>query len=225
MKTIIFSLGFDISGIVSTLTNISLEPEDKLIFLIPSRDTDRSLQARKEIESFLNLLAVRGLKLNYTYLKVNEEDIQEMLKVIIEVILNNKGEIYIEAIGGLRSIVVAMTIAAILLRNKIVSFHTIAESSGKRISVPLIEPTVLNLDHIDLEILKLAAFLKGKITAPYAEIELRLSKPTITRRLRRLAKKGLLISTVKKPATYELTPLGWLAIRLGKNNAYSCDKS
>ncbi len=225
MKTIIFSLGFDISGIISALTTMPLETGDKLVFIIPSRDTERSIRARQEIENFLNILAIRGMKLNHTYLRVNEEDIQEMLRDIMKVILDSEGEVYIEATGGLRSIIVALTLAAVILRKKIAAFHTIAESSGKRISISLIDPNPLDLDKIDVEILKLAASLKGEITTPYVEVMLNLTKPTATRRLHKLLEKGLLVSIARKPAKYKLTPLGWLVTDIGRvSNADTSNK-
>ena len=217
MKTIIFSLGFDISGVVSALTTMSLEPGDKLIFVIPSRDTERAQRARRELEGFLKLLAARGLNLSHEYLRVNEENVQEALSSIMSAILSGKGEIYLEATGGLRSIVVALTLAAVVLRDRIASFHTVAESSGKRVPVPIISPALLNLDPVDKEILKLAASAKGEVTAPYLEVELEISKPTATRRLRNLSKKGLLTQIAKKPAKYRLTPIGWLAAQTAQN--------
>lgn len=217
MKTIIFSLGFDISGVVSALTTMPLESGDKLIFVIPRRDTERARRARRELEEFLKMLATRGLNLVYTYLRVNEEDVQEALSSIMYTILSEEGEVYLEATGGLRSIVVALTLAAVVLRERIAALHTIAESSGKRVPVPIPPPAPLDLDPVDREIIRLAESAGGEVTAPYLEIELEISKSTATRRLRSLSEKGLLVKVSKRPARYRLTPLGRLVARTARN--------
>ncbi|RLE85718.1 MAG: hypothetical protein DRJ39_01165 [Thermoprotei archaeon] len=208
MRVLIFSLGFDISGVVSALTSMPLKSGDELVFVIPRKDNERSIRARGEIENFLRLLSTRGLRLNYRYLMVNEENIEDILKELFNLITNSSGDIYIEATGGVRSIVVAMTIAAIIFRDKIKEFHTIAETTGNRVKVPLVPYDIFRLDKVDRQILKLAFECGGVITTPYIEEQLEIPKSTATRRLHKLREKGLLIQIAKKPARFSLTSIG-----------------
>ncbi|RLE63766.1 MAG: hypothetical protein DRJ38_06795 [Thermoprotei archaeon] len=208
MKVLIFNLGFDISGVVSAITSMPLKSGDKLVFIIPRKDDDRSIRARRDIENFLRLLSTRGLELEYRYLRVNEENIEGILKDLFKLILDSQDEVYLEATGGVRSIVVAMTIAAIVLRDKIKEFHTVAETTGNRVKVPLMPYDIFRLDEVDRQILKLASESGGVVTTPYVEEQLGIPKSTATRRLHKLKEKSLLVQIGKRPATFSLTSIG-----------------
>ena len=208
MKVLIFNLGFDISGVVSAITSMPLKSGDKLVFIIPKKDDERSIRARKDIESFIRLLSTRGLELEYGYLRVNEENIEDILKDLFKLISSTRGEVYIEATGGVRSIIVAMTIAAIILKDKVKEFHTVAETTGNRVKVPLIPYDIFRLDELDRQILKLAFESGGIVTTPYIEEQLEIPKSTATRRLHKLKEKGLLVQIGKRPATFSLTSIG-----------------
>ncbi|GEM_PF-1915642 len=206
-KRIIFSLGFDTSGVISVLTELDLKPGDEIFFLVPRRDTPKSREARENIRRFLEMLADRGLELVYVFQELDEEDPASMIADIAGLIDEGE-EVYVEALGGLRSIVASMTVAALLKRGKVAELAAVAESTGRRVKIPIPPLSPPRLDRLYREILHIAlGSSNGIVTLPYLEEVLGKPKSTLSDRLHNLEKWGLLRKIKSRPATYTPTPL------------------
>ncbi len=206
-KRIIFSLGFDTTGVMTLLTELRLNPGDEIFFLVPKRDTPKSAEARENIDRFLRLLSQRGLKLRHEFHRLDEEDAASMIAHIVELIDQGE-EVYLEALGGLRSIVAAMTVAALLRPRKVAELAAVAESTSRRVKIPLPPLRPPRIDDLNRKILELAITASNHIvTLPYLQEALGKPKSTLSDRLRRLEEWGLLEKTRSRPATYRATPL------------------
>jgi len=207
-KRIIFSLGFDTSGVISVLTELPLRSGDEIVFLVPSKETPKSREARQSIERFIGLLAQRGLDLKHRFISLDEEDAPGMVAEIVGLIDESPGPVYLEALGGLRSIVASMVVAALLRGDRIAELAAVAESTSKRVAVPLPPLKPPRFTQLQLEILRIALSSKnGKISLPQLAIELGKPKTTLSDNLHKLEKWGLLKQVGKRPATYTPTPL------------------
>ncbi len=217
-KRIIFSLGFDTSGVISVLTELDLRPGDEIIFLVPQRDTPKSREARENIERFLRMLAARGLELGYEFHRLDEEDAASMIAEITGLIDGGE-EVYLEALGGLRSIVASMTVAALLRRGKIAELAAVAESTSRRVKIPLPPLSPPRLDRLYHEILRVALdSSNGIVTLPYLEEVLGRPKSTLSDRLHNLERWGLLKKVKSRPATYTPTPLAKILASKGNES-------
>lgn len=216
-KRIIFSLGFDTSGVISLLTELNLNPGDEIIFLVPKHDTPKSIEARENLDRFLRLLSQRGLELHYEFHRLNEEDAASMIAEIVNLV--EEGEkVYLEALGGLRSIVAAMAVAAVLCQDKVAELAAVAESTSRRVKIPLPPVKPIRLDELDTEIIRLALESRnGLITLPYLQQTMEKPKSTLSDKLRRLEEMGLLRRVRSRPATFKPTPLAKALLRVGKH--------
>jgi len=208
---VLLSLGFDATAFITALNALSLQTGDRVIFVIPKTQTERAKQTRSEVEALLSTLAARGVKLDYKFLEVDEEDVLAAVASIASEALSSE-EVYVEATGGVRSLVVALTLTAVLLQDRVKALHTFAESTGRRVKAPILAPGYLELSETERKILELAD-PKGLITLPYTADQLNLTEPTASRRLRELERKHLLQRVTERPATYRVTPLGSLALQ------------
>jgi len=208
---VLLSLGFDATAFITALNALSLQTGDRVIFVTPKIQTERAKRTRSEVEALLSTLAARGVKLDYKFLEVDEEDVLAAVASIAAEALSSE-EVYVEATGGVRSLVVALTLTAVLLQDRVKSLHTFAESTGRRVKAPILAPGCLELSETERKILELAD-PKGLITLPYTADQLNLTEPTASRRLRELERKHLLQRVSERPATYLVTPLGRLALQ------------
>jgi CRISPR locus-related DNA-binding protein len=204
-KRIYINFGFDISGVVSSISSLGIDSNDEVIIIVPMTKNERSEHARAQLKDFFNTLIQKGIDFKYRYLEVNETDITNTIKNIINDTKNWNNDIYFEATGGVRSIIVAMVIAATILGNKVKSLYTIAETKGKRVKayIPPLFPPII--DHKDQKILKHI----GNKTVLLEDItkELKIPKSTLSRRLRKLQKMGIVERIGLKPASFKTTLL------------------
>lgn len=205
------SFGFDSSIVLTAYAKYNLESGDSIVFVVPSEKNVRSESAIKSVESFLASLKSRGVDIGLIILNVDANNPEKTILKISDFILRNDNIFYIEITGGVRSICVALTIIAILLRPKISSFRTINEASGNIIDI---YPPYFNLIISDTkrEILNL---LLNKDRATTKNIATSICKDisTVNRHLSELEEYFLVEKDSKYDAGYKLTYIGYITAK------------
>lgn len=158
------------------------------------------------------MLRQRGIEFDYRYFEVDESDTIKVIEAILDDVEGWGGEVYFEAVGGVRSIVTSMVVAAFLLGEKVKEIYTIAETKGKRVKVYVPPLWMPPLDLKDKRTLKYILEHSGAGLGDIAD-NIGIPKSTLSRRLRDLEKAGLVKRVKTKPAEYNITLLGRLILK------------
>ncbi|MHA1606994.1 MAG: CRISPR-associated CARF protein Csa3 [Candidatus Freyarchaeota archaeon] len=216
-KILYISLGFDITGFLSSILDRHFTNGDSVVLIIPKNRSERNEEAIKQIELLLTQLQLKGLKISMETLELDEENPEESLKKLIAHIKKQNGTVYLDAVGGLRIFCVLMAIAGILIPNKKIQISSIAENMGKRIDIPKFKIKAISaVSPIRLKILK-AIKDKPKKLEEIEEI-FKKDKSTISRHLNTLEDNKLIQKTSLKPSEYKITPIGEIILEILAQN-------
>lgn len=204
MKAIVFTLGFDVTSVIARLSETGLEGKEHLVFIIPATSSTRAISSQKALENYVTVLNARGFKLTYRFLAVEDDDSAKAVANIYSALVAYD-EIIIELSGGLRYLILATFLAAMALGRRVKEVATRLESDGRRLIVPLFEPSKLTRsDARILHELKSSGPRNQRQLA--ASVRRRVS--SVSRTLTRLGKMGFVSSTGSHPSTFRITPLG-----------------
>jgi len=191
-KCIIMSLGYDTSALMSTLAEYRVESDDKFVFVIPSTSSSRQQVTIGEIEKTLRVLESKGLRLEFQFLEIDEHHLEEaVLSIASKIVENLTREIYVEASGGLRGICIALYIAAAYFSELVIGFHTIAETTGKRVNVP-ISTLSTDLKGVYRTLITLVVDSRENCTVEYLVTQTSKDRTTLCRQLEKLLRLNLL---------------------------------
>jgi len=212
-RCLIVPFGFDASIVLRGCSRFSLGDGDRIVLLVPTGGNPRRDAAIEDVKGFLKSLNSRGITIGYEVLEVDCTDIGGVVMKVAEIMSSgDKGlRYYIDASAGVRSLCVALTIAAILLKPKISGFYTIDESTGRTFEVKLPACT-LRLTNTKREILELV-YRNRVMKARSIARTLGRDSSTIHRHLVELAEANLLESDASYDASYRLTYTGRLALK------------
>jgi len=137
-KTLLVPMGYDTGSILRALSDHQLQSGDKFVFIIPSTETDRTKVMKSEVERAFLVLASRGIVLGCEFVIVDENDFTKTFSALVHKIVAEEGQqIIVEIAGGLRVICLALLLATVMLPNRVQQAYAIAESSSRRIAIPL----------------------------------------------------------------------------------------
>jgi CRISPR locus-related DNA-binding protein len=203
-KAIVFTLGFDVTSIITRLSEIGLEGDEHLIFIVSESSSQRALATQKSLENHIAMLNSRGFKLTYEFLKLNEDT--PILSIANTYrVLSKHQNIIVELSGGMRYLILVTFLAAMIVGGNVLEVATRLESDSRHITIPIFEPKPLT--HPEARVLKelketgpqnqrqLAAILGRKISS-------------ISRSLAKLTKAGFTSISPSHPRVYTITPLG-----------------
>jgi CRISPR locus-related DNA-binding protein len=204
VKSIVFTLGFDVTSVIATLSGTGLEGKEHLVFIVPATLTSRAVSSQKSLENHLEVLNARGFKLTYEFLSVREDDSAGAIAHIYNTLVKYD-EILVELSGGLRYLILVTYLAAMVLRQRVREVAVRLESDGRRVLIPLLEPSKLTQsDARMLRELKSAGYQNQRQLA--TSIGRRIS--SVSRTLARLEKMGFVSSRGSRPSTFGITLLG-----------------
>lgn len=189
MKTLITPLGFDTSQLISFITKDGISKGDKVIVLRPkeSKDEKRGDTAYNETRDILNKIS-KDITLEKHIL--NTKNFEHTILEISNIINNIEGELVVNLSGGVRTLIVALTIVSIFQHDKIDRVYNLEtiERNMREIEIPH-----TSFDLTDNE-RKLFNNISKDGPKTYNELvdELKLSKSTVSRLSNILSKKHLL---------------------------------
>ena len=204
VKTIVFTLGFDVTSVIARLSEIGLEGVEHLVFITLANSSPRALSTQKTLESHITILNARGLKLTFEFLAVEEDDAAKAVAKIYNV-LAQYDHIYTELSGGLRYLIIVTFLAVMILRGRVKEVTTRLESDGRRLLIPLFEPRPLPTP--DAKVLQELRRV-GPRSQKQLATSVRRKVSNISRTLTRLEKLGFVKSSGSHPINYGITPLG-----------------
>jgi CRISPR locus-related DNA-binding protein len=207
-KRLYVSLGFDVTNLLGSLLDRRFGNGDSLVLVVPKNRSERNEEAIRRVELLLSELSSRGCKIEMEVLELDEHKPMDSLRILVTHIKNWDGEVYLDAIGGLRVFCVVMAIAASLVPKKDVHITSIAENSGRRVGIPRVSLALLaSITGAKLDVLR--AIKRGFGTMNELERCLNKDKSTLSRHLASLEDMGLIEKvTSKKPVKYEVTEVG-----------------
>jgi len=189
MKTLITPLGFDTSQVMSFISKDGISKGDRVIVLRPkeSKDEQRGKNAYNETRDILNKISEEiTLEKRILNTKNFEQTILEISKLIDYI----EGELVINLSGGVRTLIVALTIVSTFKHEKIDRLYNLEkiERDMKEIDIPY-----TSFDLTDNES-KLFKTISKEGPKTYNELvkQLDLSKSTISRLSNILEKRHLL---------------------------------
>jgi CRISPR locus-related DNA-binding protein len=203
MKTFVFTLGFDVTGVVTRLSEAGLEGSEDLVFITIKNDSPRAATSKASLIGHIQILNSRGMRLTHEFVEVEARDSGEDLEAIYDS-LSKKQNIVIELTGGMRYIVLLSYMVAQMLGEKVIEVSTRLETDGSRMNLPLLR--LAKLTHKDAKILE--DTIIPKTQKELAQIHgKKLSN--ISRSLKSLEQRGL-VSRISnhKPILYKTTHLG-----------------
>lgn len=204
MKAVVFTLGFDVTSVIARLSEIGLAGSEHLVFVIPESSSPRAIASQTTLENHINVLNSRGFKLTFEFLKVEEDEAVKAVATIYNALLRHEN-IVVDLSGGLRCLVLATFLATMALRGRVEEVATRLESDGRRIVIPILEPSPLaTSDARVLEALRSSGTQNQRHLA--ASIGRRIS--SISRSLSKLEKMGFVNSSRSHPRSYGVSPLG-----------------
>src|SRR5579875_374896 len=209
-KALVFTLGFDVTHVLTRLTEIGLEGKERLIFILPKNKKERAEASVTAMQAHINALNSRGFKLSGEFLRVDEHD---FLKAVSELYHKLEGfdELYIELSGGLRILNLALFTASLLLGGKVRQISTKLETDGS--TVTLTRPPPLILKQYEKTLLKA---LKHEKTISELSKEVKKSKTSVYRTLEKLEANCLVGSSGTHPTKYTITTIGELMLESQK---------
>ncbi|PSN89775.1 hypothetical protein B9Q03_08195 [Candidatus Marsarchaeota G2 archaeon OSP_D] len=218
-KALVFTLGFDVTHVLTRLTEIGLEGKERLIFILPKNKKERAEASVTAMQAHINALNSRGFKLSGEFLRVEEHD---FLKAVSELYhkLESFDELYIELSGGLRILNLALYTASLLLGGKIRQMSTKLETDGS--TVTLTRPPPLILKQYEKTLLEA---LRQEKTIPELSKEIKKSKTSVYRTLEKLEANGLVGSSGTHPTKYVITTIGELILKSQKWHHTRASKS
>src|SRR5579875_3281269 len=199
-KALVFTLGFDVTHVLTRLTEIGLEGKERLIFILPKNKKERAEASVTAMQAHINALNSRGFKLSGEFLRVDEHD---FLKAV--------SELYNELSGGLRILNLALYTASLLLGGKVRQISTKLETDGS--TVTLTRPPPLILKQYEKTLLKA---LKHEKTISELSKEVKKSKTSVYRTLEKLEANCLVGSSGTHPTKYTITTIGELMLESQK---------
>ena len=110
-KRLYISLGFDVTNLLGCLLDRRFSNGDSLVLVVPKNRSERNEEAIKKVELLLSELGLRGCKIDMEILELDEHKPLESLSILITHIKGWDGEVYLDAVGGLRVFCVIMAIA------------------------------------------------------------------------------------------------------------------
>jgi len=202
-RTLVFTLGFDVTTIIARLSELNLNGREHLIFIVPEISSPRAVVSRKSIESHIAVLNSRGFNLSSEFLVINN-DAKGAIAQILET-LNKHDKIFVELSGGLRYLVLATYIASNLLKDKVETVSARLETDGSRISIPLLGSIAVSRP--DLRLLQeLESLGRGSQLQIAKIMAKRIS--SVSRSLARLQRMGLIEVSASHPRIYVVSSLG-----------------
>ena len=209
-KRLYISLGFDVTNLLGSLFDRGFGSGDSLVLIIPKNRSERNEEAIKGVELLLSELRSRGCKIDMEILELDEHMPLESLRLLITHIKEWDGEVYLDAVGGLRVLCVIMTIATLLVPKRDVHLTSIAENSGRRVGIPRMSLSLLvYLTRAKLDVL---VAIDGCGYIEELEKALGKNKSTLSRHLTSLEGMGLIEKIQHRPAEYRITGLGELVV-------------
>ncbi len=210
-KRLYISLGFDVTNFLGSLLDRGFGRRDSVVLIVPKNRNERNEEAIKRIDLLLSELNTRGYKIELEILELDEQSPLQSLITLISHIKEWEGEVYIDAVGGLRIFCVIMGIASVLVPKRNVYLSSTAESTGMRVDVPRISLTTFkSLTRAKMDVL--LAIKKGKHTPEEIERFVEKDRSTISRHLLSLEESGLVRKIEDWPAHYEITDIGEIVI-------------
>ncbi len=210
-KRLYISLGFDVTNLLGSLLDRGFVAGDSVVLVVPKNRSQRNEEAIKKVEALLAELGTRGYKVDLEVLELDEHNPDYALEKLISHVKRWDGEIYLDAVGGLRVFCVLMTLTSVLVSRKNLFLTSIAENSGKRVSIPRLNLKIArSLSGAKFELMK--AMVKKERSIEELENDLRKDKSTLSRQLANLESLGLLERISSKPAKYRITNLGKLVM-------------
>lgn len=203
MKTIVFTLGFDVTSVIARLSEIGLQGRENLVFIVSRSDSPRALSAQKTVENHIGVLNSRGFKLTSSFLKL-EEDASAAIKTLYYQLVQYD-DLYVELSGGQRYFGLVTLLVCMLLRSKVKEVTVRLESDGSIITIPLFTPTVIS----GTEAKVLAEFrTRNSLTQRELETSIGLGRSNVSRTLGKLENMGLVVGQGNHPRNYRITALG-----------------
>lgn len=194
MKTLISPLGFDTSQLMSFITKDGISKGDRVIVLRPkeSKDEQRGDNAYNEARDILNKIS-EDLTLEKRIL--NTKNFEQTILEISNLIDDIEGELVVNLSGGVRTLIVALTIVSTFKHDKINRLYNLEkiERNMKEIELPY---TSFHLTDNERKLFK-AISKEGPKTYNELVEELDLSKSTVSR-LSNILKDKHLVSVEEK---------------------------
>jgi CRISPR locus-related DNA-binding protein len=205
-KALVFTLGFDVTHVLTRLTEIGLEGKEKLIFVLPKDKKERAEASVSAIQAHINALNSRGFKLSGEFLRVDEHDFLKAVRELYQA-LEGFDELFVELSGGLRILNFALFTASLLLGEKVKRMSTKLETDGSNVAL-----TQLPLVTLKQNEKALLQALKGEKTISELSKEVKRNKTSVYRTLEQLEEKGLVKPSETHPVRYSITALGELIL-------------
>jgi CRISPR locus-related DNA-binding protein len=205
-KALVFTLGFDVTHVLTRLAEIGLEGKEKLIFVLPKDKKERAEASVSAIQAHINALNSRGFKLSGEFLRVDEHDFLKAVRELYQA-LEGFDELFVELSGGLRILNFALFTASLLLGEKVKRMSTKLETDGSNVAL-----TQLPLVTLKQNEKALLQALKGEKTISELSKEVKRNKTSVYRTLEQLEEKGLVKPSETHPVRYSITALGELIL-------------
>ncbi len=178
MKTIITPLGFDTSQILSFIAKDGIGKGDRIIILRPEED-EGEMRGQKAFHDMRNIVARISQDIEMEKIVLDTKDFPGMIREISSLLVEAKDEVVVNLSGGVRSVLVALTVCSVFFNQKISRTYNFEELEREMVRIEL--PYVF-FDLTKNEKRMIKALMKGGPMF-YRELteELDLSKSTISR--------------------------------------------
>ena len=212
MKTLITILGFDTSQVFAFVVKDGISKGDKVIVLRPKEDS-KELRGDRAYGEIKNLLGQISPEIIVEKFVLDTLHFSQMVEEISDVFEKIEGDIIVNISGGLREIIIALTVCSILYNHKILRTYSFSRLEGetKKIELPyLASPLQDNMKNL-LDILS----QKGSLLYNELTKELNLSKSSISRLAKLLQNKKLVeLEDVGKEKKIHLTLTARLLLKI-----------
>lgn len=206
----VITLGFDEKFALRALTRRGLKNSDEVLVIIPTPIDNRAETAYRQLSDIL----VRIFQYNrITRLEVNPRNFLECLIDIIKVFVTRSNEKFVLVLsGGFRALILEVLMAASMLGLD-AEIELDLEDYSSTLIFPLRWFTPLKLEEEDIEILR---YINNLTTLSKLSKELRYSKSTIWRRVKKLEEQGIVKYSERKVYLTELGRIALLITNLKK---------
>jgi len=196
------TMGFDEKFALRAVTRRGLKSGDEIIVVMSKPTDERAERAFRHFSDFLSKV-FQDIKISR--LDVDPRDLKS-LKNLAQVFSLRKKERFIFILsGGFRALIIETLLAATLL-NLSAEVEIDLEDSSATITFPLKWNRPIELTDVEREIL--INIERGMTTIPNLAKNMKVSKATIWRKVKKLEKEGFLVA---EKNIYRLTELGSVA--------------
>jgi CRISPR-associated protein Csa3 len=203
---LLFTMGFDERFVLRSILRNGLQSGETILLILP--ENGEETRAEKAINTLKTFVRQTQHDAKIELIRVKLDDVYSAVSEIGSVLRATRERIIANLSGGMR-LLILVTLAAILSSGAKARIEVDMESGKGAVILPLELYKSLDLEHVDIVIMRELSSIGKKATLDELAESLKMSKSSVWRRMKSLEERGLVASSkAGRKIEYNLTESG-----------------